>query len=92
MRSRTSDDSSIAVEDTVTMPSDAQLRLHLGELTQEEILVARAAYRYGAFNAPKALPDVEWLAAVIRRVDGAHDMGAAELAEQIVEAIRLSSL
>jgi hypothetical protein len=29
------------------MPSDAQFRLHMGELTEDELRIARAAFRLG---------------------------------------------
>jgi DNA repair exonuclease SbcCD ATPase subunit len=37
--------------------------------------------------AAKLVPDVDWLANVIRQVDGNHKLGAGALAEKIVEAI-----
>lgn len=33
----------------------------------------------------QAVPDAEWLAYVIRKVDGKHSLGACELAEMIVK-------
>lgn len=38
-------------------------------------------------NAPCTVPDVDWLAQVIRRADGRHTLGAADLAEHIIEAM-----
>lgn len=38
--------------------------------------------------ASVALPDVDWLSNVIRRIDGKHSLGAGALAEGIVEAMR----
>jgi len=37
--------------------------------------------------AKQAVPDVDWLAQVIRTVDGNHSLGAGALAEKIVAAI-----
>lgn len=36
---------------------------------------------------PSAVPDVDWLAQVIRAVDGNHSLGAGALAEKIVDAM-----
>lgn len=38
-------------------------------------------------QASAAVPDVDWLAQVIRAVDGSHSLGAGVLAEKIVEAM-----
>lgn len=35
----------------------------------------------------EVVPDVDWLANVIRAVDGAHTLGAGALAEKIIEAM-----
>jgi hypothetical protein len=37
--------------------------------------------------AAPALPDVDWLAQVIRKADGKHDLGACGLAEAIIDAM-----
>jgi len=45
------------------------------------------------YAAPKALAlDVDWLANVIRQVDGNHKLGAGALAEKIVEAIAANGI
>jgi len=41
---------------------------------------------YAAGQASK-VPDVDWLANVIRAVDGYHSLGAGALAEKLVDAI-----
>ena len=42
---------------------------------------------YWGWQAAKAqtVPDAEWLASVIRKVDGKHSFGAGDLAEMIVK-------
>lgn len=44
-------------------------------------------------NADRAVsvPDVDWLAETIRRVDGAHKLGAGALAEKIIDAMLSAS-
>ncbi len=49
----------------------------------------RAAYAeavLSALDAQDSADDVDVLAALIRRVDGNHDLGAGELAERLIQA------
>ena len=39
------------------------------------------------YTSAQTIPDVDWLASVIRSVDGNHTLGAGALAEKIVEAM-----
>lgn len=61
----------------------------ISKAKEDEIADLRAAL--AAKVQPVAVPDVDWLANVIRSVDGNHKMGAGALAEKIVQALAAPS-
>lgn len=62
-----------------------ELRLHMGELTSDEVLAARSAIRWANSQKEARVPlNVDALAQEIRRVDGNHSLGAGALAEALL--------
>jgi hypothetical protein len=63
----------------------------IGPLTSEQGRQLMMLQEMASTTLEAAVPDVDWLAQVIRAVDGKHDLGAGALAEKIVEAMRTAS-
>jgi len=53
----------------------------------DRIVIERALRKAFAAGQASKVPDVDWLANVIRAVDGRHSLRAGALAEKIVEAM-----
>jgi hypothetical protein len=78
----------IVTNDGMEMPSWWQAKLDVKQRWRENQSAALAALR--KTHAVVPVPAVDWLAQVIRRVDGSHSLGAGALAEKIVEALNAS--